>query len=123
MQSNRVVLLLNEGKTMSIRYKTLLGLLLVEFISSCDLLQKAGLTCSRFYDVTTIEKVLTEHSKVVKQIKDINPKFIFVGAQKVEGCPGKAELSITFPTERDRQKIKQLIGDTFFGVRYELLNT
>ena len=108
---------------MSTRYKILIGLLFVQLTTGCDLLQRAGVTCEKFYEVTAIEKVLADHAQVVKQIKDINPRFIFVGAQKVEGCQGKAELLISFPTERDRKKIEQLIGDTFFGIPYRMQNT
>lgn len=108
---------------MGIINKILIVLLLVELVTGCNFLERAGLTCGRFYEATAIEKVLADHAQVAKQIKNINPEFIFVGAQEVAGCPGKAELLISFPTERDRQKIKQLIGDTFFGIRYRMQNT
>lgn len=107
---------------MGIINKILIVLLLVELVTGCNFLEQAGLTCGRFYEATAIEKTLADHAQVVEQIKKMNPGHVFVGAQEVEGCSGKAELVIAHATERDRRRIKQLIGDTFFGIRYRMQN-
>ena len=41
---------------------------------------------------------------------------------EVEDCLGKARIEILYATEKDRQEIEQIIGETFLGIPYRMQN-
>jgi hypothetical protein len=91
----------------SLGYSYLSGL----FQDSCDLLPGTDYA----------ESVMAENSGIVSQIESLNPGNIWLELDSAS-CPGKAELLIYYATESDRQEIKNLIGDDFFGIPYKMFN-
>jgi len=77
--------------------------------------------CDQLPTVEELEKVMAENKEIVEQIKDL--AFVDVFRDGSDGnCPGKAEIFIRYGTVFQRNKIKNLIGDTFFGYPYRMFN-
>lgn len=76
--------------------------------------------CDQLPNITLAEKIYNEHLDTVEQIENISPDNVFVSL--VERCPGKGEIEIRYDTMTTRKKIKDLIGDTFFGISYVMFN-
>lgn len=66
------------------------------------------------------EQIYNEHLDTVEQIENISPGYVFVSL--VERCLGKGEVEIYYDTNSTRNQIKDLIGDTFFGIPYVMFN-
>jgi len=80
--------------------------------------------CSEFtYSVSEVEKILKKHDDVVKLIKAVNPGFVEIWID-IKTCPGKAGISIIYPSNEDRIAIKKILQNqnTFFGIPYEMRN-
>jgi len=77
--------------------------------------------CNELPSSEEVMKILEEHDAAYRQIEQILERkgWIDIDYQR---CPGKAEMDIVYPTINEREKIKSLIGDTFFGVPYRLNN-
>ncbi len=76
--------------------------------------------CDQLPDMSQAEQIYNEHLDTVEQIENINPDNVFVSL--VERCPGKGEVEIYYDTMSTRKQIKDLIGDTFFGIPYVMFN-
>ena len=76
--------------------------------------------CDQLPDMSQAEQIYNEHLDTVEQIENINPGNVFVSL--VERCPGKGEVEIHYDTMSTRKQIKDLIGDTFFGIPYVMFN-
>jgi hypothetical protein len=79
--------------------------------------------CDQLPTVAAVKQTVADHDEVRAQIEQINPGFVMVEIDEVEQCPGKAMLHISYATVIDQERIKQLIGNTFFGVPYTTQNT
>jgi hypothetical protein len=77
--------------------------------------------CSRLPTLERAEAVLAEHNDTIEQIKALNPGNVWMDLDSAH-CPGKAELLIYYATIYDKHKIKELIGETFFGIPYRMFN-
>ncbi len=76
--------------------------------------------CDQLPNMSQAEQIYNEHLDTVEQIENINPGNVFVSL--VERCPGKGEVEIHYDTMSTRKQIKDLIGDTFFGIPYVMFN-
>jgi len=76
--------------------------------------------CDQLPNMSQAEQIYNEHLDTVEQIENINPGNVFVSL--VERCPGKGEVEIHYDTMSTRKLIKDLIGDTFFGIPYVMFN-
>ena len=76
--------------------------------------------CDQLPNISLAEQIYNEHLDTVQQIENINPDNVFVSL--VERCPGKGEVEIYYDTMSTRKKIKDLIGDSFFGIPYVMFN-
>jgi hypothetical protein len=76
--------------------------------------------CDQLPNMSQAEQIYNEHLDTVEQIENINPGNVFVSL--VERCPGKGEVEIQYDTMSTRKQIKDLIGDTFFGIPYVMFN-
>lgn len=76
--------------------------------------------CDQLPNMSQAEQIYNEHLDIVEQIENINPGHVFVSL--VERCPGKGEVEISYDTISTRNQIKDLIGDTFFGIPYVMIN-
>jgi hypothetical protein len=77
-------------------------------------------SCDQLPNMGQAEQIYNEHLDIVAQIENINPGNVFVSL--VERCPGKGEVEIQYDTISTRKQIKNLIGDTFFGIPYVMFN-
>jgi len=76
--------------------------------------------CDQLPNMSQAEQIYNEHLDTVEEIENINPGNVFVSL--VERCPGKGEVEIHYDTMSTRKQIKDLIGDTFFGIPYVMFN-
>jgi hypothetical protein len=76
--------------------------------------------CDQLPTISQAEQIYNEHLDTVEQIENISPGKVFMSL--VERCPGKGEVEIEYDTRSTRKQIKDLIGDTFFGIPYVMLN-
>ena len=76
--------------------------------------------CDQLPSMSQAEQIYNEHLDTVEQIENISPSKVFVSL--VERCPGKGEVEIHYDTISTRRQIKDLIGDTFFGIPYVMFN-
>ncbi len=79
-------------------------------------MDRKGLPCEQLPTAARVQQVLDEHQVEWRQIQE-HSDWVEVDTGR---CPGKADLAIYYPTERDKVQIKQLIGDTFFGIPYRM---
>jgi hypothetical protein len=90
----------------------------------------AGLPCDKYLKVQQIESLIKEHKDTISQIENLGGTVSF-GGDYIETdednstirCPGKTEIWIYYGTEEQAQKIRNLIGDSFFGSPYRMINT
>ena len=80
------------------------------------------LPCDELPTVAEVERVLKENALTVKKIEDRERGVLLTIINDASRCPGKAHLLITFDTVVRRQGIKELLGESFFGVPYDMQN-
>lgn len=78
-------------------------------------------SCSKLPTAEEVRKVLAEHNDTFMQIERFNPGNVWMDVNYVR-CPGKADILIYYGTVYDWDNIRNLIGDTFFGVPYRMFN-
>ncbi len=78
--------------------------------------------CDKLPAVTEVEKVMQEHQQTVDDIEELAQGVWISIASDTDRCPGKAHIQITYDTNERREKIKQMIGDSFFGIPYKMQN-
>ncbi|MFX0124000.1 MAG: hypothetical protein ACFFAE_10200 [Candidatus Hodarchaeota archaeon] len=76
--------------------------------------------CDQLPNISQAEQIYNEHLDTVEQIENISPGKVFVSL--VERCSEKGEVEIHYDTMNTRKQIKDLIGDTFFGIPYVMFN-
>ena len=59
------------------------------------------------------------------RIESVNPGVVMVELNTTEKCPGRADIRILYMSMRERDAIKEIVGDDkyLFGVPYRMLNT
>ena len=90
--------------------------------SSCGDYGFINRPCSQIPTIAEAEKILNQHESRVNQIKKVNFGFIDVRIQASENCVGKGIILISHPSEKDCNSLKQVLGNTFYGVPYKLIN-
>jgi len=78
--------------------------------------------CSQIPTIAEAKKILNEHKSKVDQIKKVNPGFVDVYIQASEHCVGKGIILVSHPSEKDCDSLKQVLGNTFYGVPYKVIN-
>ena len=119
---------------------TLIGILLIGLTTGCGLVEPVSLatcgayriltvppprpliSCSKFPEIALAEKVLQEHQQFIQKLQTDNSGFPFANARELHHCPGKAVISVEYAGEQDCPAIRQMIGETFFGIPYILVN-
>lgn len=67
------------------------------------------------------ERIVREHRDVITELEKLGPgNSVF--AELSEPCPGRATLLIYYPSVDVRKRIEAMIGETFYGVPYRLVN-
>lgn len=80
--------------------------------------------CTELPTASTVTAILERHADVrlrIEQLGRPDSQDVVVHIETLR-CPGKADLVILYNTWNVRGKIKKLIGNTFFGVPYQLVN-
>jgi hypothetical protein len=80
------------------------------------------LNCDQLPDIKQVEAAIKEHGDMIKRIEEINPGLIFTTMSSKDECPEKGFLVIVFGGYNESVKIEALLGDTFFGIPYQLEN-
>ena len=78
--------------------------------------------CEQLPTIDAVEKMLIEHNDTRTQLEKLSLTNSISIDPSTKRCPGKAELVISYGTHDQREKIKKVIGDTFFGVPYWMTN-
>ncbi len=81
-----------------------------------DYSDRKGLHCEQLPTAERVRQVLDEHQAEWRQVRK-HSDWVEVDTER---CPGKADLAIYYPTDRDRTRIKRLIGESFFGIPYRM---
>ncbi len=81
-----------------------------------DHFDRKGLPCEQLPPAEHVRRVLDEHRDEWQQVQE-HSDWVAVDTER---CPGKADLAIYYPTERDKARINQVIGDSFFGIPYRM---
>ena len=79
-----------------------------------------GVNCKDLPELAEVERIVAENQDMVEEILNINPGHIFfyIGSS----CPEKGEIVIYYASHKDRKRIEELIGKTFFGVPWTGIN-
>lgn len=78
---------------------------------------RKGLPCEQLPTAGHVRRVIDEHQAEWRQVQQ-HSDWVEVDTER---CPGKADLAIYYPTEPDKARIKQVIGDSFFGIPYRMV--
>lgn len=80
------------------------------------------LPCESLPTESMVKEALDAHQGVILEIEQVNPEGVEITIDNFT-CPGKADLVIMYPSNKDRQAIEQILReDTFFGIPYRLRN-
>ena len=90
--------------------------------SSCGDYGLINKPCSQMPTIAEAEKILNDHKSKVDQIKKVNPGFVYVLVQESEKCVGKGIILVSHPSEKDCNSLKQVLGNSFYGVPYKIIN-
>lgn len=80
------------------------------------------ISCDELPTMSHIQQTLIDNKETQKRIENLNPGVITFVIEESKDCPGKAILVIYHATAREEQQIEDLIGNTFFGIPYDLRN-
>lgn len=99
------------------------SVMVIGYLNSFSEMRKDAkkVSCDKLSTAKEVRKVLAEHNDTLMQIERFSPGNIWINVDYVR-CPGKADILIYYSTVDDRDNIKKLIGDTFFGVPYRMFN-
>ncbi len=130
----------NLGMVTRQHRRTLSGIFLSGIITGCGVVEPVTLatcgayriltipplrpliSCSKFPAIAEARKVLQQHQQFIQKLKTDNSGFILVDLRELQYCPGKAMIHVEYAGEQDCPAIKQMIGETFFGIPYVLVN-
>lgn len=123
---------------MKIKQKTLISVILAGLATTgCSLAQPLLLAscdessikfptvlkpCSELPELTEALKVINDHEQFIKQIEKENPRLLFVDSYKTPFCPNKAIIKVEYGGDTACEPIREMIGETFFGIPYILIN-
>jgi hypothetical protein len=80
------------------------------------------LSCQALPTESVVRETLEANQDVLREIEQVNPEAVRIIIDDFT-CPGKADLVIYYPSNKNRQAIEQILqGDTFFGIPYRLVN-
>ncbi len=88
------------------------------------------LPCEQLPEIEKVEQKYEENQELRIQLQQISPNLaVSVERDKAADigldtwqCPGKADILITVQSEEHRQNISQIVGNSFDGVPYRIIN-
>ena len=82
--------------------------------------------CSRWPTPEEVQQVIDENLDVVNRIEAVTPRSrtVSLHVNTDASCPGKADIRIFYGGRRDKDAVREIIGDDkyFFGVPYRMSN-
>lgn len=81
-------------------------------------LDTKGMDCEKLPTAADVENIVARHRDTLNQIEQ-NSISVWIDTDR---CPGRADIVIDYGTIDQRNAIRSLIGDTFFGVPYRMFN-
>ncbi|PSB31481.1 hypothetical protein [Chlorogloea sp. CCALA 695] len=72
--------------------------------------------------IAEADKILNAHKSKVDQIERVNPGFVYVHVEESKNCVGKGIILVSHPSEKDCELLKQVLGNSFYGVPYKIIN-
>ena len=90
--------------------------------SSCGDYGLINKPCSQMPTIAEAEKILNDHQSKVAQIEKVNPGFVYVYVQESKNCLGKGIILVSHSSEKDCELLKQVLGNSFYGVPYKIIN-
>lgn len=79
-------------------------------------------SCDELPSVEAIKHALEHHASTRAQVEQLNPNAIVFAIEESQHCPGRATLVIYHANTSEAKQIRRLLGETFFGIPYELRN-
>lgn len=101
------------------------GVLLLLLFSGCTYFKDLNLikqACDKLSNVDDAKKALEEHKDVVSKLEKLSPTGSIWFDLDSETCPGNGSIVIAYGNLEQRDKIKDAIGDNFFGIPYRMIN-
>ncbi|MEK6978891.1 MAG: hypothetical protein AABW86_01590 [Candidatus Micrarchaeota archaeon] len=77
-----------------------------------------GAPCEKLPSISDAEKIIEEHNETFKKIESLSQNVEI----RTERCEGKAVIFINYGAKAERDSIKNMMGDTFFGIPYTMHN-
>ncbi len=97
--------------------KSAILIIITLFLSGCSY---NYLDCNDLPNIEQVREIVRENDDAVKEIKEVGQSVeVFVDDSDF---PGKGKITILYGTEKQREEIEDMIGDTFFGVPYKMYN-
>lgn len=78
--------------------------------------------CDELPNAQVVQTSLADHASTIQELEKLGPENTIRLEADTTRCSGKADILIYYGTESQRAKIKQNIGDTFFGIPYRMAN-
>src|SRR3989338_5431854 len=75
------------------------------------------MSCADLPSVEEANKIIDQNKEVFDKVQELSRGFVSVD---MHTCTGKAHILIQYETLENRKSIKNLIGDTFFGIPYSM---
>lgn len=104
------------------RFLVLAGLAGLALVSATLLVRDGRPDCSALPPVSLAERALADHPATQRLVEAVHPRYTQVSAGPVKGCAGRGRIEILHASENDGRRIRQLLGDSFHGVPYRLVN-
>lgn len=79
--------------------------------------------CDQLPSSEQVEQVLVDHKQDKERIEETCKYGGIYGSFENKKCPGKAHILVQYSTVSDRACFKKLIGKTFYGMPYSMMNT
>lgn len=99
-----------------------IALCVVQLLIGCSTGYLGQRSCNELPSAEAIERTLEQHASTRAQIEQLNPNAIVFVIEENKRCPEKATLVIYHATAAEEKQIRQLLGESFFGIPYELRN-
>ena len=81
--------------------------------------------CEEWPTPAEVAQAIDRNAHLVMRIESVNPGVVMVELNTTEKCPGRADIRIVYMSMRERDAIREIVGDDkyLFGVPYRMLNT
>lgn len=100
----------------------IIGLCVIQLLIACSTGFPGQQSCDELPSVEAIRHALEQHASIRAQVEQLNPNAIVFVIEENKRCPDRATLVIYHVTTDEGMRIRKLLGESFFGIPYELRN-